>query len=133
MAELFDAEWMTGFQNAWNGEPELADALAKIDFNSTIGYGFPDDPTPKGVIVVEKGKVVSAGAFNGETLSWDLRAKPEVWTEWMSKPPGMAGLGMAVTTGKLKFKQGDYKAMIKDPRMAGPFIKSFAAMGKAVA
>lgn len=130
MAELFDAEWMVGFQNAWNAEPELSDALAKIDFNSVIGYGFPDDPTPKGVIVVEKGKVTTAGAYNGETLSWDLRAKSEVWNDWATKPPGMAGLGMAVTTGKLKFKQGDYKSMIKDPRMATPFIKSFSVMGR---
>jgi hypothetical protein len=30
----------------------------------------------------------------------------------------------------MKFQVGDYTAMIKDPRMAGPFIKSFAAMGK---
>ena len=42
----------------------------------------------------------------------------------------MTGLGLAVTTGKLKFKVGDFKAMISDPRMAGPFIKSFGAMGR---
>ena len=42
----------------------------------------------------------------------------------------MAGLGTATMTGKLKFKTGDYKAMIKDPRMAGPFIKSFTVMGR---
>jgi len=35
---------------------------------------------------------------------------------------------MAFTTGKLKFKVGDYKAMIKDPRMANPFVKSFGLM-----
>jgi hypothetical protein len=42
----------------------------------------------------------------------------------------MTGLGLAFSTGKLKFKKGDFKAMISDPRMAGPFIKSFAAMGR---
>lgn len=31
-------------------------------------------------------------------------------------------------TGKLKFKEGDYKAMLKDPRMANPFVKSFGLM-----
>ena len=36
----------------------------------------------------------------------------------------------AVTTGKLKFSAGDFKAMVKDPRMATPFVKSFAVMGK---
>jgi hypothetical protein len=39
------------------------------------------------------------------------------------------GLGMAYTSRKLKFNVGDYTAMIKDPRMAGPFIRSFAVMG----
>ncbi len=42
----------------------------------------------------------------------------------------MMGLGMAYTGRKLKFEMGDYSAMVKDPRMAGPFIKSFAAMGR---
>ena len=40
----------------------------------------------------------------------------------------MTGLGTAFAMGKLKFKSGDFKAMIKDPRMAGPFVKSFALM-----
>jgi len=42
----------------------------------------------------------------------------------------MMSLGMAYTTRKLKFQVGDYTAMIKDPRMAGPFIKSFDVMGR---
>jgi hypothetical protein len=41
----------------------------------------------------------------------------------------MASMGMAVTMGKLKFVKGDFSAMIKDPRMATPFVKSFALMG----
>jgi hypothetical protein len=131
MSELFTAEWMSSFQNAWNAEPTLSDALAEIDFNSVIGYGFPDDDQPRGVLTVEKGKAVSAGPFTGETLSWDIRAKEEQWGKWMAKPPGMAGLGMAFTTGKMKFKVGDYGAMLKDPRMAGPFIKSFSVMAQA--
>ncbi len=49
----------------------------------------------------------------------------------MSKPPGMMGLGMAFTSRKMKFVVGDYSAMIKDPRMAKPFIKSFSVMGRA--
>lgn len=40
----------------------------------------------------------------------------------------MAGLGTAFAMGKLKFLTGDFKGMIKDPRMAGPFVKSFALM-----
>ncbi len=131
MSEVFSPEWMSGFMNAWNAEPELVGPLEKISFNSTIGYGFVDEDTPRGVLVVEGGKAVSAGAYNGEELNWDLRAAPDHWQKWMTKPPGMMALGMAYTSGKLKFKVGDYAAMIKDPRMAGPFIKSFAAMGNA--
>jgi hypothetical protein len=59
-----------------------------------------------------------------------MRADKKNWMKWMSKGLGMAGMGMAVTTGKLKFIEGDFKAMIKDPRMANPFVKSFALMGR---
>jgi len=131
MAELFSDEWMKSFMEQWNAEPELSDALAQIGFNSVIGYGFPDGDKPVGVISIENGKAVAAGGYNGETLSWDLRATPDQWQKWMSKPPGMMGLGTAFATGKIKFKVGDYSGMVKDPRMAGPFIKSFSVMGRA--
>lgn len=131
MAELFSEDWMKSFMNQWNEEPELADALAEIGFNSVIGYGFPGDAQPLGVISIENGKAVSAGGYNGEKLNWDLRATADQWQKWMVKPPGMMGLGTAFATGKIKFNIGDYSAMIKDPRMAGPFIKSFSVMGRA--
>lgn len=130
MADLFSEEWMKGFEKEWNAEPELADALAKIDFNSVIGYGFQDDDEPTGVIVVENGKVTYAGKPNGSELSWDLRCSKEQWESWLQKPPGMMKLGLAYTSGKLKFVVGDYGAMVKDPRMAAPFIKSFSLMAK---
>ena len=131
MADLFSEEWMRSYMEQWNAEPELADKLASIQFNSVIGYGFDGDESPKGVLTVENGKAVSAGLYQGEALNWDLRAKPDTWAKWMQKPPGMMGLGIAYTSRKIKFNVGDYAAMIKDPRMAGPFIKSFAAMGRA--
>ncbi|OOZ36914.1 SCP-2 sterol transfer family protein [Solemya velesiana gill symbiont] len=130
MADLFFDEWMKSFMEQWNAEPELSDALAQIGFNSVIGYGFDGEDQPRGVIAVENGKATSAGAFNGEELNWDIRCSDAQWQKWISKPPGMMGLGMAFTSGKMKFKVGDYGAMIKDPRMAGPFIKSFTVMGR---
>lgn len=129
MAALFSDDWMVDFGNAWNDEKDLGDALAKIGFNSTIGYGFEGEDKPRGVIKVENGYVVSAGAYNGEPLNWDLRASAGDWEKWCQKGLGMVSLGMAYTTGKLKFKVGDYGAMIKNPAMAGPFIKSFSVMG----
>ena len=131
MAELFSADWMTSFMEQWNSEPELSDALAEIGFSSVIGYGFPDDEQPRGVITVENGQVTSAGAYGGETLNWDLRASADQWGKWIAKPPGMMGLGTAFASGKIKFKVGDYGGMLKDPRMAAPFIKSFSVMGRA--
>ena len=130
MADLFSDAWMKSFMEQWNAEPELAAALGEIGFNSVIGYGFPDGD-PVGVLAIENGQAVSAGAYNGETLNWDLRATADQWQKWMTKPPGMMGLGTAFATGKIKFNIGDYSAMVKDPRMAGPFIKSFSVMGRA--
>ena len=131
MTELFSDEWMKGFMARWNNEPDLSDALAEIGFNSVIAYGFDGEDDPRGFVRVENGKVTEAGVYSGGQVNWDLRASPDNWQKWMEKPPGMMGLGMAYTSRKLKFKVGDYTAMIKDPRMAGPFIKSFAAMGEA--
>jgi hypothetical protein len=130
MAELFSDAWMKGYQEAWNTEPDLSGALESIGFNSTIGYGFIDQKQATAFIKVENGKVVEAGSYDGQPLNWDLRASADSWGKWARDGIGMAGLGMAFTTGKLKFPIGDYKAMLKDPRMAGPFIKSFTAMGR---
>ncbi|MEN8179257.1 MAG: SCP-2 sterol transfer family protein [Pseudomonadota bacterium] len=130
MAELFSDEWMKGYMEHWNAEPELSDALAQIGFNSVIGYGFDGDDQPVGVLTVENGKAVDASAFAGQEMNWDIRASEAQWRKWMAKPPGMMGLGIAFTSRKMKFIVGDYSAMVKDPRMAGPFIKSFSVMGR---
>jgi len=130
MSELFSEVWMQTYMQEWNNEPDLSEALAKINFHSVIAYGFAGLEQPTGILVVETGKVTQAGNYNGETLNWDLRATPENWQKWIEGGLGMAGLGMAYMGGKLKFKVGDYSAMIKDPRMAGPFVKSFTVMGR---
>jgi hypothetical protein len=130
MADLFSAEWMSSFAEQWNGEADLTGPLGEIGFNSVIGYGTPEDDQPRGVLVVENGAATSGGAYNGEELNWDIRASEEQWNKWIAKPPGMMGLGMAFTSGKMKFKVGDYGAMLKEPKMAKPFIKSFSVMGK---
>ena len=130
MADLFSADWMDSFAQEWNGESDLTGPLGEIGFNSVIGYGFPDDDQPRGVLVVANGQAVSGGAYNGEELNWDIRASEDQWKKWIAKPPGLMGLGVAFTSGKMKFKVGDYGAMLKEPKMAKPFIKSFSVMGK---
>ncbi len=130
MAELFSSEWMNKFVAAWNAEPALFEELAKIGFSSNIAYGFLDEEWPRGVLIVTNGRAEEGIAYDHQNLNWDLRASQEDWTKWMRKPPGLMGLGVAYTSRKLRFKVGDYGAMIKDPRMAGPFIKSFEVMGR---
>ena len=130
MSDLFSSAWMEEYMTAWNEEAALAGELRRIGFNSTIAYGFLTDEDPKGILIVEQGIVTRAGAYGGEELNWDLRADLLTWQDWMSQPPGMMALGMAYTAGKIKFNAGDYATMIKDPRMAGPFIKSFSVMAK---
>jgi len=131
MADLFCNDWMLRFMDEWNNESGLVGELARIKFNSTIAYGFKGEPQPRAVIVVSKGKIISVGEPNGKSLNWDLRAEPKDWQHWFENPPGMMALGMAYTSRKLIFNQGDYASMIKDPGMAGPFIKSFEVMSRA--
>lgn len=128
--DLFSDRWLARFGAAWNAEPELYDALGRIGFDAVIGYGFKGEEKPRVVVVVRNGRVVAANPFAGEALDWDLRADVSTWESWLDQPPGMVGVGMAYTTSKLQFVVGDYAAMIKDPRMAGPFMKSFAVMAR---
>ncbi len=130
MAQLFTDEWINALKDAWNGDPEVSDKLAEINFSSVITCGFKDDDKPLCVFVVENGKAVSAGLYNGEKADWDMRATAENWDKWIKKPLTMTSMGMAFATGKLKFVEGDFKAMIKNPSMAVPFVKSFGLMAK---
>jgi len=128
MAELFTDKWINDLKDAWNNEPEVSDALAKIDFCSVITCGYKNEDTPRCVFVVENGEAVRAGLYDGETADWDMRADEKNWEKWTETPLNMATMGIAFTMGKLKFKTGDFKAMIKNPSMAVPFVKSFGLM-----
>ncbi len=121
---------MEKYKDEWNKDPYLAKTLNKICFSSTIGYGFPDEDKPRSYIIIENGYIIEAGDYSKQQLNWDLRAKENHWKEWIKREVSSTGLGLAYTTGKLKFVEGDYKSMIKNPVMASPFIKSFSAMGR---
>ncbi|NKN34534.1 SCP2 sterol-binding domain-containing protein [Marichromatium bheemlicum] len=130
MAALFSDDWMKQFKDAWNAEPEVRDRLAEIDFDSVVYCGFKNEDTPRGLFVIEKGECVRAGAWSESepAANWDMRADLKDWLKWIENGVGMMGLGTAFATGKLKFLVGDYKGMLKDPRMANPFIKCFGLM-----
>lgn len=130
MAQLFSDEWINALKDEWNAEPEVSDKLAEINFSSVITCGFKDEDQPRCVFVVENGEAVRAGLYDGESADWDMRASEKDWSKWAEKPLNMASMGLAFTTGKLKFPTGDFKAMIKNPSMAGPFVKSFSLMSK---
>lgn len=126
--ELFSDAWMKCLMTAWNGEPEVRDALAAIGFNSIIACGFKGEERARGVFVVENGVCLRAGSYGGENPDWDMRADRQDWMKWVEKGIGMGSMGIAFATGKLKLLKGDYASILKDPRMAGPFIKSFGLM-----
>ena len=131
MVALFSDEWLAHFKEEWNRDAELSGALAKIGFSSVIAYGFDEDSPPRAVVQVDNGLVTAVGRARPGRVNWDLRASAENWEELISNKLGAAGLSLAYATRRLKFKSGDYGAMIKDPRMARPFIKSFVVMGRA--
>ena len=130
MATLFSDTWINELKDAWNQDPEVSAKLAEIGFNSVITCGYKDDEQPTCVFSVKNGEAVSAGLYNGEAPDWDMRASQKDWMKWVEKPLGMTGMGMAFTTGKLKFVKGDFKQMIKTPSMAVPFVKSFSLMNQ---
>ena len=130
MSTLFSNEWINELKELWNSTPEVSDKLAEINFDSTIVCGFKDKDKPSCVFVVKNGKAISAGLYNGEDADWDMRASQKDWDKWIEKPLTLTSMGVAVAMGKLKFVKGDFAAMIKNPSMAGPFVKSFSLMSE---
>jgi len=128
MGELFSEEWINILKDLWNADENISGKLAEINFCSTITCGFKNEKLPICVFVVQNGIAISAGLYQGEKADWDMRADKNSWNKWREKALGMTGMGIAVATGQLQFKKGDFKTMFKNPSMTGPFIKSFALM-----
>jgi len=127
-SDIFSAPWAQSFEQAWNNEPEVVEPLARSGFNAAIGYGFIGQDSPALVIHIQGGRINHVAPPASEKLDWDLRASLETWESWRKSPPGLMALGMAYTTGKLRFAKGDYLTMIKNPVLAAPFARSFAVM-----
>ena len=132
MPELFSADWAHKYKDLWNKNEELVNQLGNSDFNSVVAFGVDGEESPRVVLTVSKGLIVSAGTPTGESLNWDLRASPKEWDALVNKPPGLMKLGLAYTSRKLKFHKGDYAVMIKDPSLSTAFVKCFALMGQAL-
>ncbi len=130
MAELFSNEWAQAFKDAWNADDEITASLQRVGFNSVVAFGLPDDTVPAFRMTITNGLVSSINTAEVDDIKWDIRATTENWLSLIVKPPGLMKLGIAYTSRKLRFTKGDYATMIKDPSLAGAFVKSFALMGK---
>lgn len=127
--EFFTQAWVEGFAQKWNADTEMIKPLAEADFSGVIAFGYPGQETPSVLLDVVSGKVARAGLVNKVAqlpdIAWDLRALPEQWLMWRSKPLTLSGLGVAVQNGQLVFKAGDYRKMIRTPSLANPFLRFF--------
>lgn len=132
MPELFSSDWAKKYKEIWNSSEGIAAQLGKSGFNSVVAFGVDGEELPRIVLNISNGIIITASSPNGETLNWDLRASEDQWLLLVEKPPGLMRLGLAYTSRKLKFKQGDYAVMVKDPGLSMAFVKCFALMGKAL-
>lgn len=130
MSELFSDAWMKSLQQQWNADAEIVEPLKKAAFSARIGYGFKGEEKPRGMLVIEDGKVVTAGAYDDSDLDWDLRADQDKWVDWIETGFGLTRLGPAVATGALQFNQGNYRQMIRNPSLSHPFLQHFELMAK---
>jgi hypothetical protein len=130
MGELFSEPWMQALQKKWNADPKIVDPLSKADFSARIAYGFKDEDKPRGVLVIQGGKVIEAGNYVDGPLDWDLRATPERWATWIREGFGLTKLGPAVATGALQFASGNYRQMIRNPSLSHPFLHHFELMSE---
>jgi hypothetical protein len=130
MADLFSSEWAQSFKEAWNADEEITTPLQRAGFNSVVAFGVPEIDEPLFVMTIENGIVSSINSASSDDIHWDIRATTDDWLSLIVKPPGLMKLGIAYTSRKLRFRKGDYATMIRDPSLAGAFVKSFALMGK---
>lgn len=128
MGELFSDTWMKSLQTKWNAEPDIIEPLTKATFNARIAYGYKGEDKPRGILVIENGRVIEAGVYVDGPLDWDLRANPDKWGKWISEGFGLTSLGPAVATGALQFACGNYRQMIRNPSLSHPFLRHFDLM-----
>ncbi|MHB1677315.1 MAG: hypothetical protein ACYCSS_07230 [Sulfuriferula sp.] len=106
----------------------MVQQLAEANFNSFIAFGYIEPEHPEVIIDIKNGRIIAAQQYEAGPLGtpdWDLRAESEQWLKWRGNGPGIAGLGVAIANRQLQFRVGDYRKMIRQPMLAGPFLKFF--------
>ncbi len=128
MEDLFSEEWAKRFSRKWNNNTEMVEQLAAANFDSVVALGYPNHSMPEVVLEITQGRITNTRCMelnNCPDTDWDLRAEPEQWEKWRGNGPGITGLGVAVASRQLQFIAGDYRRMIRQPLLAGPFLKFF--------
>jgi len=127
--DFFTQAWVEGFAQKWNADTEMVAPLAAVGFSAVIAFGYPGQALPCVMLEIANGKVEYAGIVNKVAqlpeIAWDLRALPEQWLMWRTRPLTLSNLGVAVQNGLLVFKAGDYRKMIRTPALANPFLRFF--------
>lgn len=128
MVDLFLREWVEGFANRWNADPDMVGPLGKAGFSAIVAFGYTDEENPSILLEIQDGKVVKAGTFSATSNpkpDWDLRATLAQWEIWKKEGLGLSKLGVTVSNGQLQFRAGDYRKMIRTPELAAPFLRCF--------
>ena len=128
LIEVFSAAWMTEYARLWNAEPAMVRELARLRFSAVVGYGFPDQPAPRGLLVVVHGSAEWAGLYDGRELDWDLRATVTDWTRWLNQGFELARLVAAVGNHRLHLRKGDHRRILRKPPLINPLLRAFALM-----
>lgn len=126
--EVFSAAWMSEYARLWNAEQAMVRELTRLRFSAVVGYGFPDQPAPRGLLVVVSGSAAWAGLYDGRELDWDLRAAPADWTRWLSQGFELARLLAAVGNRRLHICKGDHRRILRKPPLISPLLRAFALM-----
>ena len=125
---IFSKEWLDSFGRRWNNDAEMVQPLAAANFSAVLAFGFVEQANPTVLIQIDNGRVTRAGLFNpvgSPKADWDLRSTPQQWEDWKKQGLSVLQLGVAVSSGKLQFKTGDYRKMIRSPSLAAPFLRFF--------
>jgi hypothetical protein len=130
MSRIFTKQWSDELANLWNKDKEMVSDLSAIGFRANIGFGMIHEVLPRILFAVNDGKVEVVTTETDTELDWDLRASEEHWQDWAKGGFGLHKLGVATTNGELRFLAGDYRRMIRNQQMAGPFLRLFDLMTK---
>lgn len=128
MNEVFSEAWMREYARLWNAEQAMVRELTRQRFNAAIGYGFLDQPTPHGLLVVVRGVAEQAGYYDGRELDWDLRADMADWIKWLAQGFDLSSILVAVGTQRLQVWKGDHKHILRRPPLVGALLRAFVLM-----